>query len=641
MSSNLDHAMALARRGFRVFPLTHERTPAIKGWKDAATTDPTIIRTWFAGTTYGVAVATGRGLFAVDADVKHDAPGLQSLDLLAMLGADLAFTVATPSGGRHAYFTSPDDEPVPNSVKRLPEFPGIDIRGDGGYVAAPGTPGYTLLTDADPPIAPAWLLSAVRGRHRPREHTSTPVTDLDTEPALQRAIAYLLHDAPEAIEGAGGNDATYRVLARVKDFGVSRERAVLLLEQHWNEAKASPPWAPDELDQIADNVYAYGTSAPGIRSALAEFDPVEIDQPAIAFARPATYGDASPPPREFIVAPLIPAHKATLLTGDGGVGKTLLAQQILTAVATNQDFFGLPTRHGPVLAVFSEDDEAELWRRQIDINRSVDLAMGDLGHVNWWSADHVSDSGCVLMSFTRDNPEGKLAPFFKRLDAALAQVRPVLFALDPIANMFGGSEIDRAQVTGFVNRVVNRLCVKHQTTALMLAHPSVAGMAEGTGRSGSTGWANAVRSRLYLTRPRNDVSGNYRVLKTTKANYGRWGDEWKLKWSQGCFTLATGGTDDPELAAEQALLAALRVLILERGEPLSSNSRAGNYAIGRAMRLPECDGRERGALEEAFESLQRRGLVWLEEQDDGRRRVRQVVCVAPDAALPDPEETFG
>ena len=84
---------------------------------------------------YGVGVATGRGLVVVDLDVKHD--GEAALQLLEGTNEDLPPTmrVRTPSGGIHLYFHSTKD--LRNSASRI--APGIDIRGDGGYVVGPGT----------------------------------------------------------------------------------------------------------------------------------------------------------------------------------------------------------------------------------------------------------------------------------------------------------------------------------------------------------------------------------------------------------------------------------------------------------------------------------------------------------------------
>lgn len=50
------------------------------------------------------------------------------------------------------------------------------------------------------------------------------------------------------------------------------------------------------------------------------------------------------PPREWLVDGMIPHGKVTLLSGDGGLGKSLLMQQLMTAAATGQDWLELKTR---------------------------------------------------------------------------------------------------------------------------------------------------------------------------------------------------------------------------------------------------------------------------------------------------------
>jgi len=62
---------------------------------------------------------------------------------------------------------------------------------------------------------------------------------------MERARDYLAN-APLAVEGATGDDTTYKVAARVKDFGVDRETCAALMAEYWND-RCSPPWALDEL----------------------------------------------------------------------------------------------------------------------------------------------------------------------------------------------------------------------------------------------------------------------------------------------------------------------------------------------------------------------------------------------------------
>lgn len=645
----LSEALSLADRGLRVFPLRkNKKQPAFAGWQGAATTDPDIIRGWFTGEyrDCGVGVATGDGVFVVDAD---GAEGIASLDVIEAVGADLGFVVATLSGGRHAYFYAPGW--VPNSVKALSRFPGIDIRGQGGFVAAPGTfingKTYTVVRDGPITEAPDWLVETVVGtrKHRAKDTAEVVVPELDTEPAIQRAIQYLKERAPEAVERSRGDDTTYRVFCAVKDFGISRDMAVLLASEHWNETKAFPPWEMEDLVAFSENAYAHGQNAIGKKSALAEFEVVEVidrrelsrasdtEKSELIFARPHDFIDKTPPHREWVVDGAIPKRHVTLLYGDGGLGKTLLAQQLATSMALGAEWMGRRTMQGRVLCVFSEDDTDEIWRRQVDINRALSTGMPAVEGVHWWTADHVAESGCVLMNFNQQHPSGQITPFFRKLAAAVEAVKPALVILDPIANMFGGSEIDRAQVTGFVNRTLKRLCVQYDTTVLALAHPSVAGMASGSGLSGSTGWNNAVRSRLFLKPSSTDPAGDYRELESAKSNYGRRGRIALMKWSQGAFVVATGSDSDPERRADVALLAALRTLV-ERGDILSNSPRAGNYAVRRALALPEVDGLKREALEAALERLFRLGAVRMEDYHDEKKRTQRRMAVVGTPAHP-------
>lgn len=135
----IDHALELARNGFRVFPLEpNGKRPAIKAWPDLATTDEAKVREWWSKwPDANIGVATGRGLMVLDCDKKDGRPGLGSLALLDMLGLPRSMRVETPTGGVHVYLKT--ERPWSNSVDRLKDFPGIDIRGEGGFVVGPGS----------------------------------------------------------------------------------------------------------------------------------------------------------------------------------------------------------------------------------------------------------------------------------------------------------------------------------------------------------------------------------------------------------------------------------------------------------------------------------------------------------------------
>ena len=69
-------------------------------------------------------------------------------------------------------------------------------------------------------------------------------------------------------------------------------------------------------------------------------------------------------PRQWFVPGLIPSRVVTLLSGDGGTGKSQLALQLVAASALRTDWLGLPAMPGPCLFYTAEDEADELHKRQ-------------------------------------------------------------------------------------------------------------------------------------------------------------------------------------------------------------------------------------------------------------------------------------
>lgn len=88
---------------------------------------------WTAAPSANIGAATGNGIVAIDIDPRHG--GEQSLAELQRKHGELPATLTTRTGGggRHLLFRS--DAKLANSAAAL--GPGLDVRGDGGYVVAP------------------------------------------------------------------------------------------------------------------------------------------------------------------------------------------------------------------------------------------------------------------------------------------------------------------------------------------------------------------------------------------------------------------------------------------------------------------------------------------------------------------------
>ena len=179
--------------GFAILPLVEgDKKPAIARGVMAASKDKGAVDRWFRtrpGLNYGIATGARSRIFVVDVDGRE---GKASMWRLARENGFLPKTVrvVTPHG-QHTYFSTPGYA-IPNSVGRI--APGIDIRGDGGYVVGPGstTPDGTYQFAAgrgphDVKIAdaPPWLLNLI-GRKPAASNVSAPRPKLS---AVQRARA--------------------------------------------------------------------------------------------------------------------------------------------------------------------------------------------------------------------------------------------------------------------------------------------------------------------------------------------------------------------------------------------------------------------------------------------------------------------
>lgn len=137
--SKLDSALALAKKGFRIFPLArNSKLPALEGdWRGHATCDPAKVRElWGGDHDYNIGLWT-KDMIVLDFDVSKSRPGMADLADFAAKGVDMSAKVRTASGGIHVYLRTPDGIAVANSVGKIAK--GTDVRGTGGYVVAPGS----------------------------------------------------------------------------------------------------------------------------------------------------------------------------------------------------------------------------------------------------------------------------------------------------------------------------------------------------------------------------------------------------------------------------------------------------------------------------------------------------------------------
>lgn len=328
------------------------------------------------------------------------------------------------------------------------------------------------------------------------------------------------------------------------------------------------------------------------------------------------------PPRHWLVPDLIPGRTVTLLTGDGGTGKSLIALQLAAACALGGPWLGRKVAPGPALFISAEDDEDELHRRLGDVVAAEGAGFADLDQLALRS---LAGEDALLTTLDARTGQQRATDLFREIDAYMADLAPALLVLDTLADLFPGNENDRAQARHFIG-LLRGLAIRHDCAVVLLAHPSLSGLASGSGTGGSTAWSNSVRSRLYFSRIVQDgyeADTAKRVLTTKKANYGEIGGELVVTWQGGVFVPEAAETSLDRMAdaaaAERVFLKLLRQF---NNQGRRVNHASGpNYAPKVFADHPDSEGLARAAFMGAMNTLLASGRVNIVQTGPQSRRV--------------------
>ena len=349
---------------------------------------------------------------------------------------------------------------------------------------------------------------------------------------------------------------------------------------------------------------------------------------------PLRWQDATVPERRWIVPGLIPECQVTLLGGDGGLGKSLIAIQLLVACALGKAWVGHDARPCKVIGVFCEDDADEIHRRVGDVLRFYDASFSDLEHLTLLS--RVGEEN-QLLEYSDQWTAGKPTAFYDRIKELVLDRGIELLILDSLHDFFAGNENSRPQARQFIGEL-RKIAVAMRGAVVLTAHPSLSGRNTGTGEAGSTAWNNAVRSRLYLTAPRQDddasADRDYRELRTKKSNYSGNGDVTRLRWRDGVFVREDANSPTGIVATielENSLLAVLRSRIVD-GARVAADPKARNGLANVARETPSCRKYSWSALCAAQARLIENGKIVRVEI--GPKSRRYVFLRTPDLTYP-------
>lgn len=359
--------------------------------------------------------------------------------------------------------------------------------------------------------------------------------------SLRRDLQEDLSIAPNGIVDFGVHDMGDRRGGKrspidlvMEHAGEDLQPAAFWLCRHIGRSPESLGWKPDGHSQL--DVSSYVASVASKPEAVTEQVTARTGLRTVVAS---TLADERVEPRRWHVPDLIPACTVTLLGGDGAAGKSLLALQLAVSTAIGGKWIARDVAAGRALYLSAEDELKEVHRRLADICRA-----GGFG------VDALSELMIVPLAEERDAviaaPErsGLIKPtaLWAAIEAVVDNERPALIVLDTLADLFAGEENSRTQARQFI-QLLRGMAISREATIVLLAHPSLSGMASGSGTSGSTAWSNSVRSRLYMRREyvtdkSNEVfepNPDLRVLETKKANYAQRGTSIRLRWHEGIF----------------------------------------------------------------------------------------------------------
>jgi hypothetical protein len=421
---NLEVALKWAAAGAHILPTDGSKRAWLKDWPNKASTDQDVIRAWFTARPDSLpAICLGKSdIVVLDGD-RHGGPdGVAALEQLfaeQKLNTTVIPTVITQSGGRHYYFKQPTDgAPLGNSDKAVRDH-GVNVRGKGGYVIAPGTllpNGRRYAPDPNTPSA----LEAVQTRTVPvlppsiekllRGQSAAPIpprNDYTYPPGGSREERYgraaldniareIASKPPETGRNNELNTGAFKMghmvaagwigRATVEDrlfnaavnCGLVRDtsdhsvRATIksgldagekephpsLPDGEYRSPKGDVPWSPSP--SIAPDPSADGhTSKSSSEDTDARSD--EDSAPLLIKTSKQFVADFVPP--DYIIDGLLQEGFLYSLTGATGAGKTAITLRLAAATALGVVFAGRQTKRRRVLYLAAEnpDDVRMRW----------------------------------------------------------------------------------------------------------------------------------------------------------------------------------------------------------------------------------------------------------------------------------------
>ena len=429
-ATNLERALALRKRGFAPIPLEPQGKKPRVPWEKYQLQRPTeaeLIAWWTEQPDANIGIITGRvsgNLIVVDVDYQHRPANAPPLPFPTN-----TVTVRTGNGA-HYYFRANGCE-IRNSAGRL--GPGLDVRGEGGYVVAPPS----IHASGKPYVwEPGWGLDDIE------------IAALPVEIAGRLDERRKVEPLPESIVEGERNDRLTSVAGSLRARGAA-EAEIRGALGVINQSRCKPPLKDDELRTIAASVSRYEPAASGTVA------PPEIERASLESEHTVEYLDLEGiaehgvPPIEWHLPGWIAFKDIANFAGAGGIGKTTTVGALALSVASGRPWCDLPVAEPQRVLVFDEEQDEETTAR-------LYLRLG---------APHPNLKVASGQGIRLDTPEG-----VARLEAEIASHRPGLVVLDSVQQTFGAAKENDATEIGAVYRELFRLRDLYGVAFLLVHH---------------------------------------------------------------------------------------------------------------------------------------------------------------------------
>jgi hypothetical protein len=549
-------------KGCKIFPIaagTKDPIGGSNGWKDASS-DPAQLAEWerdYPGCNWAVAMGPS-GLFGFDIDPNGIAAweALVAADPAIKSAMDKAFKVRSPKGGYHVYFRGEG----PSTASRITK--GVDTRGgirqddgsiaSGGYLLLPGSrtvagPGrvdgeYTVMHLGDIAEMPEHVRAIVPERKKGQAHGLDKPLEPDNPRNVQWCrdlIESYIANGRVSVQGEGGNNLAFAVVASIMDKGISPATAFDLLWEHWNP-HCSPPWSDWELEQLVRNAAEYGEETTGAKgfqtnkdafagtvAALKDWKPSDggIDETPVTPERPrghvmalhdyaASVGDP-----EWLIKGFLPAQGVAMLYGVSGSYKSFLALDWALSLAYGEpgQWQAAPTKHD-VLFIAGEGPVATAkvrwpaWR-------------------SWRGIEFVNDHRFFILDRVPAFTDTERWQDVKA-DLAHLNVKPALTVIDTTSRLLTGLDENSSKDATMVVSFAESIAREYEGLVLLIHHT---GKDEKKGARGSSVFHANVDSLLLTTKKHGGME--LRVKKHKDADAPDEAFAFKLKESGGSIVL--------------------------------------------------------------------------------------------------------